>query len=199
MHFPHPLQLSQSVIGRLPSPVKAAGALILLVGIASLPLGEPALLAFPCAAVLLALVLSRMPPGYLLRRLLMLEPFALAASALVLFRGWGAFWTLLAKSSLSLTIVIVFSATTPFGDMLVLMRRLHLPRLLLTTIALLYRYLFVVADQAERMARARASRTFRAGKRRTWYLNSGVIGHLAIRSVERAERVYAAMRARGWE
>ena len=193
--------LPPSIISRLQASVKAAGALVILLGIASLPLGVPLLLIVPVVVTSAAALLSRFPPVTLLRRLLMLEPFAVAASALVLFRpdGWTAFWTLLVKSSLSLTIVIIFSATTPFGDIFTLLRRLKLPGILLTTIALLYRYLFVLADQVERMRRARAGRTFAKGRRLAWFLNSGVIGHLAVRSVERAERVYAAMRARGWE
>ncbi len=195
------LPRTDSPIRHLPASVKVGVALILLIGIAALPLGAPQLLLIPLAFTLIVLAAARIPLRIILRRLLVLEPFALAASALALLRPDGvmAFWTLLGKSTLSLTLVVLLSATTPFGDLFDVLRRLHLPRLLLTTMALLSRYLFVLTDQTERMRRARAGRTFTAGKRRTWLLNSSTIGALAIRSVERAERVYAAMRARGWQ
>ncbi len=195
------LPRTHSPVHRLPASVKVGAALLVLVGIAALPLGAPRLLLIPFAFVAAALAMARLSLRFILRRLLVLEPFALAASVLALLRPDGvlAFWTLLGKSTLSLTVVVLLSATTPFGDLFDVLRRLRLPRLLLTTMALLSRYLFVLADQTERMKRARAARNFTGGKRRTWMLNSAAIGALVVRSVERAERVYAAMRARGWQ
>ena len=71
--------------------------------------------------------------------------------------------------------------------------------LLITTLALMYRYLFVLFDEADRMKRARASRTFSKSGLRSWNVLSGIIGQLFIRSSERAERIYSAMCARGWK
>ena len=83
-------------------------------------------------------------------------------------------------------------------DLLDVLKRWHVPALLVTTLALMYRYLFLLIDEAERMNRARASRTFIAGRRRSWRALGSLIGQLGVRSTERAERIYAAMRARGW-
>jgi len=66
-------------------------------------------------------------------------------------------------------------------------------------VALLYRYLFVLLDEMERMNRARHSRTFTQHRWRTWKNLASVIGQLFVRSTERAERIYAAMCARGWK
>jgi cobalt/nickel transport system permease protein len=49
------------------------------------------------------------------------------------------------------------------------------------------------------MRRARASRTFNQGRLRAWGTLATVIGQLFVRSTERAERIYAAMIARGWQ
>ena len=70
--------------------------------------------------------------------------------------------------------------------------------LLITVLALMYRYVFVVIDEVERLQRARASRTFLPGRAVAWRGGAGVVGQLFVRSSERAERVYAAMCARGW-
>jgi cobalt/nickel transport system permease protein len=79
------------------------------------------------------------------------------------------------------------------------MKRLGVPRLLVTILALLYRYLFVLIDEAERLNRARASRTFSSNRRKKWHMLASLIGQLFVRSTERAERIYAAMTARGWK
>jgi cobalt/nickel transport system permease protein len=75
----------------------------------------------------------------------------------------------------------------------------RVPGLLITTIALMHRYLFVLADEAERMRRARASRTFARRRRFHWHTLASVAGQLFIRASERAERIYDAMCARGWK
>ena len=74
-----------------------------------------------------------------------------------------------------------------------------MPGLLVTTLALLYRYLFVLIDELERMQRARAARTFRSSRWKTWQVLASIAGQLFVRSTERAERIYAAMCARGWK
>jgi len=53
-------------------------------------------------------------------------------------------------------------------------------------------------DEAQRMKRARMSRTFTARRSRSWHAMSTVLSGLFLRASERAERIYAAMSARGW-
>ncbi len=188
------------ILHRTPAGAKAGAALALLVAIAATPRQSPLFLIVPLAIVSTVIVLGRIPLLMLLRRLMAFEVLAVTTSILALFQpdGWHLFWVLLAKATLSLVTAIVFSMSVSFMELLDLLRRLRVPRLFVTTIALLYRYLFVLTDQAARMTRARASRTFVPSKRRAWVINSGIIGTLALRSVERAEHVYNAMRARGW-
>src|SRR5512142_1445603 len=94
------LPRTDSPVRRLPASVKVSVALLLLVGIAALPLSTPRLLLIPFALTLGALAASGMPLRFTLRRLMLLEPFALATSALALLRpdGLAVFWTLLGKS-----------------------------------------------------------------------------------------------------
>ena len=69
---------------------------------------------------------------------------------------------------------------------------------MLTTLALMYRYLPVLAEEARRMERARASRTFSRKRRIVWQNLGAVVGRLFVRTTDRAERIYLAMCARGW-
>lgn len=189
-----------NILTRLPAGLKAGSALVLLVGIAAIPYASPGWLVPVLCIILIACVIGRISISVFIRRLFAVEIIAVTTSVLALFQpdGWHVFLVLLAKSTLSLATAVVFSLSISFIELLGLLRSLHFPGVFVTTVALLYRYLFVLTDQAGKMMRARASRTFVPGRRRAWILNSGVVGMLAVRSVERAEHVFDAMRARGW-
>ena len=179
------------------------------------------LLAIPLAMLI---VTSRLPLVLVLRRSLIAAPFLLVVLPLLVTRegevlvtlpvvawqvtkeGTQAVLTVIAKSWLSVVVAVLLTATTPMPSLLVALRWLRVPRLLVATVAFAYRYLFVVADEAGRMLRARASRSAaipgrRAGRSLRW--RARIAGHLAgtlfVRSVDRGERVHAAMLARGYD
>jgi cobalt/nickel transport system permease protein len=106
---------------------------------------------------------------------------------------------LIIKSTLCLFTIVLFANTTPFTGLLDMFRRWRVPVLLVTLLALMYRYLFVFVDELESMRRARLSRSFSAKRRGIWRIYATMVAQLFIRSVERAERIYAAMCARGWQ
>jgi cobalt/nickel transport system permease protein len=108
------------------------------------------------------------------------------------------FTGIIIRSTLCLLTMVLLSNTTPFAALLDVLRRARVPAVLITTLALMYRYLFVLVDEAERMQRARQSRTFIRQRWQIWRNLAVVIGQLFVRSTERAERIYAAMLARGW-
>lgn len=189
-----------SPIHRLPAGLKLTVAVALLLVIV-IP-GRAHWLHAAVAALLgVILPLSRVPPLFVLKRVLLLEPFVLGVAVLALFQPNGRvlFATLVLKGTLCLLAMVLLSNTTPFAQVLRVMKRIRVPGLLITTLALMYRYLFVLLDESQRMRRARLSRTFSAGRQRTWRSMSTVIGQLFIRASERAERIYAAMCARGWQ
>jgi cobalt/nickel transport system permease protein len=192
---------STSPVHRWPAAVKLGGALILIVGTVLCPL--PFTVWFIGTGLLLLLVagLSRLSPLFLLRRLLVLSPFVLGVALVNALEpaARATFLGIALKSVLCLLTVILVSNTTPFSDILRVLQRLRVPALLITTMALMHRYLFVLADEAERMRRARASRTFHLGRRRHWQTLATVVGQLFVRASERAERIYDAMCARGWK
>ncbi|MGE5609397.1 MAG: cobalt ECF transporter T component CbiQ [Bacillota bacterium] len=189
----------ESVVHRLPSGVKLVVAVGLVAGLVFARQSQWAV--FATAAVFLGgvAVLSRIPLRFIVLRLLWLEPFVLAIALLAIFQpdGMRIFTALLVKSTLCLLTMILLSNTTPFAELLRVLRAAHVPELLLTTLALMYRYIFVLLDESQRMRRARQSRTFTASRWQAWKSMATVLGQLFIRASERAERVYAAMWARG--
>ena len=157
-------------------------------------------LAAPAILLVCVTVISRIPALFLLRRILLLEPFAIGVSLLALFKPHGLtlFCVLVARATLCLATAVLLANTTPFADLVRLMRRMRLPGLLVTTLALAYRYLFLFIDEAERIGRARAARTFTRGQKHWLHITASIAATLLVRATERAERIFAAMCARGW-
>lgn len=190
----------ESAVARLPAGLKLGVALGMIVGTVLAPPGVTGWYVSMVALLVLTVALSRMPVVFLLKRLAWLSPFVLGVALVNALQpagrvGWE---TLAAKSAICLLTVIVVSNTTPFSGVLRVLRAARVPGLLITTIALMHRYLFVLVDEAERMRRARASRTFTRARRARWETLSTVVGQLFVRGSERAERIYDAMCARGW-
>jgi cobalt/nickel transport system permease protein len=188
-------------IHRLPAALKLGVALVIIVATVLVPVQWQVWFIGAAGLLVLTMWLSRLPLVFFFRRLLLLSPFVLGV---VLVNAWQpagrANWLAVAvKSGLCLLTVILVSNTTPFSQILRVLKSIRVPALLITTMALMHRYLFVLMDESERMRRARASRTFTRGRRFSWRTLATVVGQLFIRASERAERIYDAMCARGWK
>jgi len=101
------------------------------------------------------------------------------------------------KFALTISAALLLIATTSFPGICRGLRRLGLPGLFVSQLLFLYRYLFVLMEEAMRVVRARDMRSFGtrgAGVR----VLVRIVGTLFLRTVERAERIYGAMLARGF-
>jgi cobalt/nickel transport system permease protein len=190
-----------SFIRRLPATLKLGVALAIIVVTVLAPIEWKSWFAGVILFLMLGIGLSRIPLIFFGKRLLLLLPFVLGVVLVnALAPTDRANWLAIAlKSSLCLLTVILVSNTTPFSEILRVLKTARVPGLLITTIALMHRYLFVLADETERMRRARASRTFTPQRRFQWHTLATVVGQLFVRASERAERIYDAMCARGWK
>lgn len=214
-----------SLVHRLDARVKLILAVLFIVATALTPDG--AWLAYVLLAGLLfgVIVASRLGVGFVLRRSLVALPFALAAvtamfstpgQALLTMRVFGGelsitdsgvlrFAGILLKSWLSVQMAVVLTASTPFPALLRAMRSLRIPKVLVAITGFAYRYIFVISDEVLRMMRARAARSgARSGKGGGsvfWraQVTGGMAGSLFLRSIERSERIYDAMVARGYD
>jgi cobalt/nickel transport system permease protein len=193
---------------RLASPIhgltilsKLTATMILLIIIVTLPVAFYGMFAVIFLLLCSAAIMSRIPLLFLLKRMALLEVFVLTVSLLSLLQPNGilVFSRLVLKSSLCLFSIVLFSNTTPFAKLLEALRKWHVPALLITLLALMYRYLFVLIDEMERMQRARTSRTFVKKKALLWRSLATIMSQLFIRSTGRAEKIFAAMCSRGWQ
>ncbi|MBI4025801.1 MAG: cobalt ECF transporter T component CbiQ [Verrucomicrobia bacterium] len=194
-------QHRQSPIHRLPAAVKLVGAVAFVFIVVLLPKTAWSADAACGAALLLIAALSRIPAVQLAGKLLWAGPFALSVALLSLLQpdGLRIFAAMLVKSSLCLFCMVLLSSTTRFSDILRTLWRARVSSLFVTTLALMHRYLFLLVDEMERMLRARKSRSFARGRMAVWRSLATVVAHLFVRSSERAERIHAAMCARGWK
>lgn len=105
--------------------------------------------------------------------------------------------TIVVKSMLVVTGLVVLSHLVPFYDMARGLRGMHVPEAFVVQLMLLHRYLFLLVEEGRSLVRARDLRSFgRRGKglRPT----ASLIGSLFLRTVERGDRIYRAMVARGF-
>ncbi len=213
---------ADTVLHRLDPRVKliVTFCLILITGL--MPVG-----AFGAYVVLFALMmagalLARVSPVQVVGRSLAVLPFSLAAVTLI-FTGPEPYLTALPvtgwpvsepglvqcasivfKSLISVQAAILLIATTHFTALLWAMSCLHIPGVLVAIISFMYRYLFLLADEAARLTRARDSRSaVPAGSPAPGLVSRArttgrMIGSLIVRAFERSERVYNAMLSRGY-
>ena len=190
-----------SPVSRLPAVFKLGVGLIIIFGTVLAPPRAVGWYVGAAMFLLITAVLSRIPPLFLLRRLAWLSPLILGVALVNALQpaARGSWMTVAAKSTICLLTIILVSNTTPFSRILRVLKAARVPGLLITTLALMHRYLFVLVEEAERMRRARASRTFTHRRGARWQTLSTVVGQLFLRASERAERIYDAMCARGWK
>jgi len=211
----------QTPVHRLDPAVKTVAAMAVI--LATVLVGRDHFLPLvPLAAALAAYhAVGRIPLGYAAKRLLIVSPLAAAVAILFPFLESGsAVWSLsvggwviqvtdagclraanlLAKFFLSVWAALLLVSTTRFQDLLHAFERLRVPRLLVTQLAFMYRYLWVLSDEMMRLRMARAARDGGAGPwRLRFHSRTGLLGVLFLRTYDRAERVYWAMAARGFD
>lgn len=99
-----------------------------------------------------------------------------------------------------LTVSIVIFGTSTFLTTVSTLHSMGIPSILTDMLMLTVRYIFEIADTLTRAQRAMRLRGFNMTRldRRSASQLAGLMGSMLIRSYEQAERVYKAMRLRGY-
>lgn len=160
-------------------------------------------------------------PGYFLLGIVGLLPFISGDTVLwqwgiITIRQEGCLAVLLISCRFLaiITLSLLLFGTAPFLTMVKAMRSLGLPSVLTDMLLLSYRYLYDIADNLGQMQQSMRLRGFRSGyavqaasQRRslpfvpnlsTLRTLASLTGTLLVRSYEQSERVYKAMRLRGY-
>lgn len=91
------------------------------------------------------------------------------------------------------------SLSTPLPELFSVLRRLHLPEVVLDLMVLIYRYIFVLLSIHETMQHAAASRLGYGGLRQSLRTTGAVYGNLLAGSFRRAGACFDAMESRGYQ
>lgn len=201
-----------STLHRLDPRAKLVTCLVFLVCIASFHKYTVAAL-LPYLIFPLALAAgARLPFAFLVKRVLVVAPFAvlvgilnplfdrqilLHLGPLAVTGGWVSFASILLRFVLTVGIALVLIATTGFPGVCLALEGIGAPRIFAVQLLLLYRYLFVLVHEASRMARARSLRSFQ-GRGQGIRVFGKLIGQLLLRTLERAQRIHRAMLCRGF-
>jgi len=157
--------------------------------------------------------LGNIPAGYLLGKIALAAPFAVFVGMFnpLLDRetmemlgpwpvsaGWFSFASILLRFTLTVSAGLILVASTGIHRLCAGLERMGVPRVFAMQILFLHRYFFVIGDEGRRMLRSvelRSGDARRPGLR----LYGTLIGHLLLRSLDRALRIHRAMVSRGFD
>jgi len=213
-----------SVVHQLDARVKLVLTVMFIFCASLLPVASWLALAALTALVWAAIMAADVGLTMILRRALVALPFVLVVVTIIfsvpgrpVFRiplgfitltatdaGLLRFLTIIWKSWISVQAALLLTATTHFIDVLRALRALRLPQIMVAILSFMYRYLFILVDEAQRLLRARACRSAapvgKGGGSVIWRatVTGRLVGTLFLRAYERSERVYVAMLSRGY-
>lgn len=160
----------------------------------------------------LLMAFSETPYSMLIKRFLIALPFGLfagitnviydrasafAVGCVTVSFGVVSLFTILFRTYLCVMAVLVLVSVTPFTEITNSMRRLRVPSLFVINFEMIYRYIGVLFEEAYSMYIAYSLRS--TNKKGIEIKDMGsFVGQLLLRSFDRADRVYNAMKCRGY-
>ena len=167
------------------------------------------LFAFP----LFILINSNIPFSYLMKKILFVSIFAFTVAIANPFietetavhignvpisMGWLSFLSIMLRFCLTASAALLLLLTTGMYDISKGLDKLGVPHVFTMQLFFLCRYIFSLTEETSKMEQARAARSF-GNKGGGIKVFNNIVSSLFIRSVDRAERVYTAMRCRGFD
>jgi len=202
-----------SPVQRIDPAVKFLIVIVCILAMVSEPRGRIFPFYFYTGLILIFTFLSKVPLKFIFKRLAFIFPFLFVASVFFplsgMISGQNVEWSLndfyvraglsiLLKAILSVFILILLVSTERFHQLLGGLRRLKMPLIVCTLSALMYRYVFIFADESMKTSLARQSRT--PGKLRNNKMK--VLGNqmamVFLRSWDRSKTIYSSMLSRGF-
>jgi cobalt/nickel transport system permease protein len=204
------------------NPIAKLVAIVFMI-VASIFISSLSYLTLICSVPLILAITSRIPLRYLVSRTLFIPAFAAIITLPLLFLTPGYPIAQMQLGSLQVIItseglqhMLVFSVrvwfcvaslsllvlSTGFDKLLRLLFSLRIPPIIVQLFSLTYRYFFVSVHEAQSVLIAKEARTY--VHRRTINYSAlkdlgSILSTLFIRTYERSERVYMAMKSRGFE
>ncbi len=203
---------ASSLLGRFDGRAKVLVAAVYLVSMLSVPAERFSELLLFALFPILAAGAGGLSYASVARRSLVVLPFVAFIGIFNLFydrepvfvvghvvftRGALTFASILLRGLLSVQTVIILVSVTGFYRLCRSLQWLGVPSLFTTQLIFVYRYLYVLVEEALAMRRACDARSFgrRSYPLKVW---GCLVGQLLLRTFDRAERIGCAMAARGF-
>lgn len=185
--------------------------IFILVVISSSKYTVAGLLPFFLFPVVLA-SLGNIPFRYLAGKLLLVSPFAICVGianplldtailvhigSIPVTGGTVSLLSILLRFLLTVSSCLLLIATSGLNEVCLALERLKIPRIFTMQLLFLYRYLYVLIEESARLVRARSLRSFH-GRGQELATAGPLIGHLLLRTIDRARRIHLAMLCRGF-
>jgi len=111
--------------------------------------------------------------------------------------GIISFASIALRGFLCVSGAVLLVSTSSFPRLVEALQALHLPKAFTVQLMFLYRYLFLLIEEAKRMSQARLLRS--GGFRNSFSSARSMLSVLLIRTLHRAGAIWLAMRARGFQ
>lgn len=156
---------------------------------------------------------GNIPILYIIKKIIYVSPFAimigvfnplfdhsviLSIGNMGISGGWISFLSIMMRFTLTVSTALALIACTGFNNICFALNRLGAPKIFAVQLLFLYRYIFVLAEEAAKMVRARNLRSF-DGKGKGIKTYGPLLGNLLLRTINRAERIHLAMVCRGFD
>ena len=206
------LAAGDTVFHRLDPRAKVLTTLVFIVTVVSFGRYELTAMVpfFIFPAVMIAL--GNLPARYIARKTALLCPFALVVGmfnpvfdrevlvhlgSLGITGGWISWASIVIRAALTIGAALVLVGVTGFPAICRALERLGMPQAFAVQLLFLYRYIFVLTEEGSRASRARELRSL-GNKGLGMRVYGSLLGHLLLRTWQRAERIHMAMLARGF-
>ncbi|HAA02280.1 MAG TPA: cobalt ECF transporter T component CbiQ, partial [Syntrophobacteraceae bacterium] len=169
------LSYQDTPVHRLDPRVKVLATLLYIVCILSFNKYELSAL-IPFVIYLVVLVaLGNLPMAYLLKKVMLAAPFAffigifnplldravlMHLGPIEISGGWVSFASIMIRFVLTVSAALILIASTGFNAVCMALGKMGAPSSFAVQLLFLYRYIFVLTDEALRMVRARSLRSF---------------------------------------
>lgn len=207
------LAAGDSALHRLDPRAKLITTLVFIVTVVSFDKYTLSALVPFCLFPVVLISAGNLPARYIARKVLLVSPFAVLIGIFnplmdrgILFcmgpvcisGGWVSFFSILLRFTLTVTAGLILIALTGFNAVCLALEKLGVPKPFVVQLLFLYRYIFVLTGEGARMVRARSLRSF-GSSGMGFKTYSSMIGHLLLRTLDRAQRIHLAMCCRGFD
>ncbi|HBF35415.1 TPA: cobalt ECF transporter T component CbiQ [Candidatus Sumerlaeota bacterium] len=206
------LARQDTALHRIDPCAKVLTTLVFLVAVASFNKYAVAALLPLCIYPIVLIAVGNLQPSFLFKPILLALPFVfcmaifnplfdrviiMSIGPAPISGGWVSFCSILLRFALSVSAALLLLASTGFYPICLALRRLGVPRVFTLQLLFLYRYLFVLAEETTRVARAHALRAPEQRRMKPSVFAS-VVGSLLLRTLGRARCIHTAMLSRGF-